>query len=300
MRQRRLAPVKEVHQAIVGLGPIVEVLILHINILFAVDVFVGGVGFSCPRFPCRQVDFVIVICLPDMRQILRLEAEITGIEAPVLVRPLKNGLRMMLVGEIVGIDIGGLQSHSGIVPTTVLPDGQKTVLLRVTRQIAELLRVVGDVTAHVGLHDKLLVRVGQGRVIGITRQGGTDMDFLIQHHETTGKQNVVVRKIITENHEQVIARNEWHHVLDREPELIVDIVNHGVAGKGVVVDTLGLITRSVFYTLNVCNLPIVCAMNEGVVEHFALAVDDIKGKREAAQHVVQGYNRVAELVVVGI
>ena len=86
MRQRCLALVEEIHAAIVGLGEVVKVLIFNVNELLAVDVLVGSIGLSRPRLARGDVDFKGFVRLPDVRQILRLEIEVAGIEASVLVR----------------------------------------------------------------------------------------------------------------------------------------------------------------------------------------------------------------------
>ena len=119
----------------------------------------------------------------------------------------------MFEREIVGIDIGGLQAFSGIVPSTVLPDGQMAVLLCITRQIV----------VHIHSYIELLMRVGKRQLVGITGHGGTHMGFFVNHHETAGKIEIV--DVVTIDNKQVITRKEGHHVVFRKLEVIVDIID---------------------------------------------------------------------------
>ena len=201
-----------------------------------------------------------------MGQILRLEIKVTGIEASKLIGRLKHRLRMMLEGNVVRIDVSGLQAFGGIVPTPVLTDGQ----------IAVLLRVACQVVVQVHLDVELLVRIGKFKIIRIARHGGTHMGFFVNYHETAREIEVV--HVIAKDDKQVVARNKGHHVLSGELELVVDVINQGVAREGVVVQSVRIVPRGVLYTLNIGRLPIVTAMDERIVEHFALPVDDVERK----------------------
>ena len=193
MRQRGFTFIEEVDAAIVGFSGIVEVFVFHIDEFLAMDIFVRSVCFPRPRFTSRDVDFEALVSLTDVGQILRLEIEIARVEAPVLVGGIKNRLRIMLKREVIGINVGGLQSFGGIVPTSVLADSQITVLLCVTRQIV----------IHRHSHIELLMRVGEGQIIRITRHCGTHLGFLVYHHESSREIEVV--HVVTINDEQVVA-----------------------------------------------------------------------------------------------
>ena len=181
MRQRRLALIEEVDTAIIGFRAVVEVFVLHIDEFLAMDIFIGDIGLSSSRLAGGDVDFEALVGLTDMSQVFRLEIEVAGIESKILVGRLKNGLRMMLEGDIVRIDIGGLQANGSVVPTAILTYVQEAVLLGIARQVA----------IHVHADIKLLMGVGECQIVGIARHSSTNMRLLVEHHKTAREIHIV-------------------------------------------------------------------------------------------------------------
>ena len=142
------------------------------------------------------------------------------------------------------------------------------------------------------------MRIGEFKVVGIARHGDTHVGLLVDHHETAGEIEVV--HVVAIYHEQVIARDYRHHVLGRELELVVDVIDQGVARKGVVVQMVRIVSRGILNALDVGRLPVVAAMDEGVVEHLTLPIDDVERKSEPAYHILKRDDGVVQLVVVGI
>ena len=141
------------------------------------------------------------------------------------------------------------------------------------------------------------MRIGERQIVGIARHDGTHMGFFVEHHEPPCEIEVV--HVVAKDDEEVVAREEGHHVGFRELQLVVDIGYQGVARKGVVVKAVGLKTRGILYALDFGRLPVVAAMDEGVVEYLALAVDDVERQGKAFHHVVDRDDRVAQLVAIG-
>ena len=127
-----MGPAQEkVQPGIVGLGIGFATFVGDVDVFPAMDILVGDVGFTRPGFANRVVDHIVVVGLVDSGNVLGLEIEIAEIDAAVLVGSFEHRFGMVFVGNVVGIDKRGFQAYGGIVPATVLPDGQVGILLHI-------------------------------------------------------------------------------------------------------------------------------------------------------------------------
>ena len=164
--------------------------------------------------------------------------------------------------------------------------------------MAVLLRIARQIVVHAHHDVQLLVGVGKRQFVRVAGHIDAHLHFLVDDHEASGEIKVV--QVVAINNEKVVARNERYHVVLRKLELIVDIFNQRIAREGEVVQAVVLEARGVLDTLDVGRLPVVSAMDESIVEHFAFAADDVEREREATHHVLQRDDGIVELLAIGI
>lgn len=287
----RIVPLQEeIHPHVIRLSGVVEVLVFDINELLSMDVLVGGIRLMRPRLAGGDVNLIPIVGLTDVGEIFRLKTMVAGVETAVLVGALENRQRVVLEGDVIGIDVRRLQAHDGIVPTTILADGEIAILLNVRRRTAVNPR----------LDIQLLVRVGQREVVGIARHRSTHMHPLIDHHETAREIDILLAHVVAKNDEQVIARNQRPHVFLRENQSVVDIIHQRIHGESIVVEAVRIETRSVFDALHISGIPVVRAMDKGVIQHLATARHDVERQGQTPHHVVQRDDRFAQLFAIAI
>ena len=256
----------------VGVDVVFGVGVLHVAVTVEAVAFHGAaalVGAEGARVVLQHVGLVLVVYIRDAHDAVGVGlqgADVEGAElraagervASVVVVEAEPARMARAVGEPV----------DGIIPAPVLLDGGVHRHDRVADGVAA--RVDGEIHLLLG---EAVADIGGGVHVSL------DSDGLGLHHHEAAREHGIVGRLVIDK-ENVIARAGDFHVGGGELQAVVDVVRHGVERVVVLFDHIFHETVDVLDGVHVGDLPVVGAVDEGVLEVSALLLEVVEAQRE--------------------